>query len=191
MKLNGIISLHNDMKKRAKKRAKFRFSYNDVLFDVLYLTDTRPYLLMFGIINYNFYFEIELQPGFDISPRIPEDKFNEFIKIMNFRYNPESPFKSSYFFDQFNKSIPNFAKDNVKPQDVARHRNNIEDAEKIYFIGWRNNIEENGRVSPANLEKTMQLIGDDAYIKCKEYNISSRWSPHQVDEIDIFLPEVH
>lgn len=191
MKLDGIINLHNDMKQKGKKRTKFRFSYNEVLFDVLYLTDTRPFLLMFGIINHNFYFEIKLQPGFNIFPRIPEDKFDEFMRIMNFRHNPGSPFKSSYFFEQFDRSIPNFAQNNVKPQDVARHRNNIEDADKIYFIGWRNNNEEKGHVSPENLEKTRTLISEDAYIRCKDNNISSRWSPYQVDEIDVFLPEIH
>lgn len=44
------------------------------------------------------------------------------------------------------------------------------------------------RVNIKNLEKTKELIGEDAYLRCKKCNISSRWTDIPNDAIEVYYP---
>lgn len=88
---------------------------------------------------------------------------------MNLNYDPENPFNTSYFFQEFNKKIPQKVKSNnvPKPHEIDQFRRDIEENERIYFLGWRDNKIRNQDVSPENLMKTKLLLGMKAYERCK------------------------
>lgn len=74
MKLDGIISLYNDMRRLSLKRYRFGFRYNNVAFDVFFFIDENPYKLMFGVKAENFYFEVDVKKGFIIDSTVSYEK---------------------------------------------------------------------------------------------------------------------
>jgi hypothetical protein len=189
MKLNGLKELYKSMKQHKIERYKFDFSFQGVKFDVLYFIDEHPNILAFGIKEHNYYFEIPVSKGFEIKPFL--DKYNEFCLIMGFKYDPVSPFKTSIFFDEFNKQIPSSAsRINIpKPHEIAIYRNNVEEADKIYFKKWLDNSKVGKNVSIVNLEKTCKLLSYEAYLMCESKNISSCWSANPAEEKPFSLPK--
>lgn len=177
------------MKSQQIDRYKFEFIFQNVNFDVLYFIDELPHILAFGIKQHNYYFELPVNKGFEIKPFL--EKYNEFCKIMGFQYNPNSPFKPFIFFEQFDKQIPLKAitKNIPKPSQIALYRNKVEEADKIYFVKWRDNKKAGHQVSDENLEKTRKLLSYQAYCMCKEKNISSCWSAFPSDEKTFTLPK--
>lgn len=178
------------MKQQNIDRVQFDFTFNKVKFDVLYFIDEQPNLLAFGIKAHNFYFEVPVHKDFEIKPFFG-DQYNKFCQIMGFKFNPDNPFKPSAFFDEFNRTVPSSisAGNTPKPSEIAAYRNNVEEADKIYFVSWRDNTKAGHQVSPENLEKTRKLLSHQAYIMCKDKNISSCWSAKQQDEKPYTLPK--
>ena len=178
------------MKQQDIERYKFDFKYHNVNFDVLYFIDEIPNKLAFGIKQHNYYFEIPVRKGFEVTAFL--DEYNKFCEIMGFTYNHKSPYKPVYFFNEFNKNIPNVAtKKNIpKPSQIAVYRNNVEESDKIYFVKWRDNKKAGHQVSVENLKKTKLLLSNAAYLMCKEKNISSCWSPNPIDEKEFELAKI-
>ncbi|MER2005805.1 MAG: DUF6037 family protein [Psychrobacillus sp.] len=188
MKLGGLQELYSSMKKQKIERYKFDFKFRKVKFDVLYFIDEKPNKLAFGIKQHNYYFEIPVQVNFEIKPFLEE--YNKFCRIMGFSYDPNNPFSPVSFFEEFNKHIPFIAVNNniPKPSEIAIYRNKVEESEKIYFYRWRDNTKAGKNVSLKNLEKTKLLLSYEAYLMCKNKNISSCWSSNPNDEKQFKLP---
>lgn len=92
--------------------------------------------------------------------------------------NERTPFRTGKFFAEFNEKIPATATDRARvlPHQIASYRRDVEEADKKYFCGWRNNKLENKKVTLKNLEKTRALIDEKTYVFCKDHNISTRWT---------------
>ncbi|EOR22390.1 hypothetical protein A499_18414 [Niallia nealsonii AAU1] len=185
MELTGLKNLYKSMKEQSIIRYKFDFKYNNFKFSVIYFIDEVPNKLAFGIKDHNFYFEVSVN-NFFVKNFI--ENLNEFCRIMGFSYNSKNKFHPSFFFEEFNKHIPNHAlKTNVpKPSEIATFRSDIEESDKVYFIGWKNHTVRS--VSLENLDKTRKLLSFQAYNMCKRKNISSCWSMLPSDEIEFYLP---
>ncbi|HEF7293002.1 DUF6037 family protein [Bacillus wiedmannii] len=177
MKLDGLVQLYEEMKEQGIKRYRFDFTFNKVTFDVFFFIDESPFKLMFGAKMKNFYFELDVKPGFVINTYLGE-KYGELCKVLGLEYDEKHPFQSSYFFEEFNKKIPATVKVHNQPQphEVAMYRKDVEESEKIYFWGWLTHVNTGKNVTPENLEKTEKILGVDAYKTCKQRNISSRWT---------------
>ena len=190
MILDGLKMLYSSMKSQDMDRYKFSFVYNDVNFDVIFFTDKIPFMLMFGVKVHNFYFEVAVQKGFIISDSMNSNDYNNLVRILNLNHNASNPFKPKYFFQKFNERIPNSASIKNRPRgsEVAYYKRDLEEADRIYFCGWRDNTIQNENVSEDNLNKTRTLLGEKAYLRCKEKNISSRWTDNPNREIDYFIP---
>ncbi len=48
MQLTGLIPLFRSMRQQEIHRYRFPFQYNQLRFDVFFLTDVKPFVLMFG-----------------------------------------------------------------------------------------------------------------------------------------------
>lgn len=196
MKLTGIESLYKDMRSKNIDRYKFDFKYAEVEFDIIFFIDEKPFILMFGVKKSNFYFEIEIKNGYTIIPYFEKKVYDTLIKLFKFEDRGNDVFKPIYFFETLNERIPKFAikKNIAKPSEIARYRRDVEESDKIYFWGWidhEKNRSENhdykGNVSDKNLEKTRKLLGYKAYLRCKEKNISSKWTDDESKEIEYTL----
>ncbi|MCM3441558.1 DUF6037 family protein (plasmid) [Metabacillus halosaccharovorans] len=188
MKLDALKAIYRSMKRQGINRYKFDFIYKSVKFDVFYFIDEIPNKLAFGIKVHNYYFETPVKKDFEIKAFIHE--YNKFCKIMGFKYDPDNRYKATYFFEELNNKIPQNAMIlNVpKPSQIAVYRNNIEESSKVYFVKWRDNTKAGHKVSHENLEKTRLLLSFEAYLMCKEKNISSCWSNNSNDERQFKLP---
>lgn len=191
MVLDGLRKLCSSMKSQDMDRYKFNFKYNNVSFDVFFFRDKVPFVLMFGVWVDNFYFEIEVRKGFIISDGMDNDDYNNLLKILKLNPDSNSPFKPKYFFEEFNRSIPPHANINNRPKahEIAYYKRDVEEANKIYFCGWRDNTIQSEHVSGENLKKTRILLGEKAYQRCIEKNISSRWTDNPSREIDYYIPK--
>lgn len=183
MKLDGIKSLYKSMREKKIDRYKFDFLFNGKRFDVLYFIDEEPHKLAVGIKSHNFYFEKEVKIGYKIKPFFDEGDYSKFCEIMGFKFDEKSPFSPSIFFKELNASVPEVAYKNKipKPHEVAEFRKDVEESEKIFFVGWLDNRIRGRKVSEDNLKKTRRLLSEQAYLMCKEMNISSRWSDKRSD----------
>lgn len=178
MILEGLRTLTKEMRVNNLERYKISFKFNNVAFDVFYFIDEAPFILMFGVKAYNFYFEIKVKKGFQINPRLNNYDYYKLLEILNLNSSSNNPFKPQYFFEEFNKKIPLKINLNEKPKphEIAQFRKDVEESERIYFLGWRDNTLRNEKVSPENLKKTKALLERSAYERCRLKNISSRWT---------------
>jgi len=188
MRLAELKELYKSMVRQGLERYKFEYSFRGAQFDVLYFIDDFPHKLAFGIVKENYYFEINVREGFEVTPFI--DDLTTFCKILNLKYDPSNRFHPLVFFEELKQSIPNKAliSSIPEPHEIAVYRNDVEESEKIYFKGWLDNTKTGNKVSEKNLIKTKKLLSVKAYEMCKERNISSRWSPSPKDQKSFTLP---
>ena len=67
----------------------------------------------------------------------------------------------------------------IPPNELPKAaRTNIEEEDKIYFLGWFDHVAhpKTGNVTGDNLTKTRRLLGKDAAEYCATHNISTRWT---------------
>jgi len=190
MKLTGLFDLYRSMRSQGIDRYRFSYRSGKALFDVFFFVDEGPFILLFGVKSDNFSFEIDVERGFEIEPRLDPDTYKELCRVMGLEYNPDKPFSPWNFFQEFNGNIPNQAASaqRAMPHEVAGYRSVAEEANKRYFIGWRDNTKRSEQVGELNLEKTKSLLGTRAFNRCKQKNISSCWTDNKKAAKDFILP---
>lgn len=178
MKLEGLIPLYKSMKHQDIERYKFEYKAGKAVFDVYFFIDDSPYLLLFGVKSANFSFEIPVLNGFVISPMLDRETYTKLCEVLGLEYDPTRPFSPRNFFSEFNANIPANVNplQKAKPHELASYRSLAEDEDKIYFVGWRDNLKWGTNVKISNLSKTRDLLGEKAYLRCMEKNISSCWT---------------
>jgi hypothetical protein len=191
MKLNGLISLYNDMKKNNIDRYRFDYQNGKGKFDIFFFIDEQPFILLFGARSSNFSFELEVKNGFNINATFDNETYTKLLKFLEIKYSKDNPFRPNKFFQNFNQNIPfKTNKYNIpKPHQIIKYRQNVEESEKIYFFGWLDNDKKGNQVSEDNLEKTKQILGIKAYERCKYKNISSRWTDDESKQKDFCLQD--
>lgn len=183
LKLEGIEKLYRDMQIKNIDRQKFDYKYNSTEFDIILFTDETPFKLMFGVKRKNFYFEMAVMRGFVIETYL-DDIYSNLCKALDIHYDPINKFKPIEFFKDFDDKVPNYASvyNRPKAQDIVKYKSDVEEADKIYFCGWKDNNVTGNKVQDINLDKTRKLLGEKAYISCMKRNISSCWTDDATKE---------
>ncbi len=181
-KFTALESLHNNMKLNDMERVVFPFRYNEKGFSCIFITDILPYRLYLSTLGEKaITFELEINNKYETSSYMED--YNKLIEYLELTYDPKHKFKPNDFFRSLNSKIPASCNNQPSYRDIiliaASHRN-IEESNKIYFCGWRNN--KTGNVREGNLEKTRSAFGDVLAELCKKKNISSRWTDIDNDE---------
>lgn len=176
LKLTNIISLYKEMKNLGLLRQQFDFEYNGVMADVFFFIDQQPFILAFGIKLTQSYFELEIHPGFEVHTPFSRKLYNLIIHEFNIHFSPSHKYSPFDFLNAFNNKIPQHLKDTqtIEPYHIANYRRDIEEADKIYFCGFINHSKNHA--SPENLKKTRLLMGEEAYKRCLDENISTKWT---------------
>ncbi len=140
----------------------------------------------------NFSFTLDVEPGFYINPHLPKEVFKKLCEVLELRFNPQNQFSTRAFFMEFNQNIPSQAAKHqaAKPHEIANYYPQMEEADKKYFLGWRHNHPIKENVSLENLEKTRILLGYQAYLICRDKNISSRWTDRLEDAQNFNLQDL-
>lgn len=175
-KFTALESLHNNMKLNDMERVVFPFRYNEKGFSCIFITDILPYRLYLSTLGDKpTTFELKINNKYKTSSYMEE--YNKLIEYLEIKYDPNHKFKPNDFFRSLNSKIPENCNNKPNYKDViliaASHRE-IEEPNKIYFCGWKNNIVRN--VTDGNLEKTRSAFGDELAKLCRIKNISSCWT---------------
>lgn len=167
--------LYKSMVAQKIERYRFEFKAGKAVFDVFFFIDENPFVLLFGVKSANFSFELSVKKGFNIDPQLNRETYKKLCEALDLEYDPDNPFKPSNFFKEFNKFIPQSAviTQKAEPHDVGNYRTDVEEAEKIYFLKWRDNTKRGQNVQWRNLQKTRKLLGETAYIRCKQKKLAA------------------
>ena len=178
MKLDGLKLIYKGIKAQGIERYRFRYQYNKVTFEVFFFIDETPFKLLFGVLGGSFAFELIVERGFRINPELPKQKYYELCEVLGLSYDPNNRFRTTAFFQEFNRKLPKIVhkRQEAQAHQIARYYRNVEEADKIYFFGWLNNDICGKKVSLKNLEKTKLLLGFKVYEICKAKNMSSKWT---------------
>ncbi|GIO23003.1 DUF6037 family protein [Oceanobacillus sp. J11TS1] len=187
-KLPEIKPLLSDMGENNAKMDKFKFTYNNVEFEVIIFIDRKPYELLFGIIDRNFSFILYLEKGYKLSNLSKQD-FYKLCEILNLKPGKET-FTSFKFLKHVAKQLPTqYSKSNIEPHEIAWYKAKyVPEPDKIYFCGWRTYSPDSPH-SAKNFEKTREFLGEKTYQFCKKNNISSRWTAEPKKRIDYYPPD--
>ena len=179
MRLDRLPLLHEAMRKANLDRCRFRFVRKPATFDVFFFADRTPYGLMFGLVGGQWSFSVDVHPGYLVCTRLKKPIYAKLCEVLRLTWDPDRPFKPAIFFEELNSQFPKtVSQDNeAKPQDIARYRRDVEEAEKKYFWAWRPHRDRNvSEVTEHNLRKTRELLGEEAYVSCRDENISTVWT---------------
>lgn len=188
MKLLEIKPLLSDMRANNISIDKFRFTYNGVIFEVIFFIDSTPFELLFGVIDENYSFILKLKRGFQLE-LIPDEVFYELCNILKLRPGKEG-LTSFKFLKYFSQKIPlKYSKVKVQPHELIQYKkDNISEEDKIYFCGWKFFSSDSDKKA-RNFEKTKKFLGESIYRFCKEHNISSCWTSTPEKRKDYFSPQ--
>jgi hypothetical protein len=191
MKLDSLVYLYRSMKDQKIDRYRFEYRHGHARFDVFFLIDVSPFILLFGAIGTRQSFTVAVKSDFQIDTILDKDTYKKLCSILDLKYDPNNRFSPQGFFVQFNQNVPHTAsrKNKVEPHEIAPYRNISEEKDKTYFFGWRDNESRREHVSQENLEKTKDLIGYEIYLFCKSRNISSCWTDDYAKKKDVMFPE--
>jgi len=144
---------------------------------VFFFVDTKPYGLLLGARGRNVAIEVAVQLGYVINTYLG-DQFGSLCDALGIRPNPNNPFSSRAFFEEFAAAIPSRLPLNhrVKPNDLLVYRPRAGTRDGHLFCGWQDNTTRGRNVTPENLEKTRLILGERIFRKCKDKNVSSCWT---------------
>lgn len=175
-KLNGLVPLHRAMKERGAESAAFPFEFGRVTCSALFFTDESPYKLVFYKHVSGERLEFEVHRGYIIRlPRSREDEIVSFFEI------PGGGLRW-HLFNRLVEAINNQAPKEFRPPKTAERRaiaeaRQLEEADKIYFCGFRDWSEINARTgcirhrTDENLRK-VKLLDRRMYEDIKDKDIS-------------------
>lgn len=173
----SLRTLHEDMKENNEISASFNFNYNNRGFACIFLGDVKPmilYLCTVGIARE--VFEIAIDENYMTDTYIND--YRRLIEYLNLKFDPDHKFKPVDFFEVLNRNIPTTfqtAANYSSILSIASKTRIIKEANKIYFIGWRDNPISD-HVTELNLEKTRLAFGDKIAKISKQTNRSSKWT---------------
>lgn len=176
--LDNIKNLYIGMVKADQARQQFAIEYNNVRADVFFFIDSEPFKLAFGIIGKGLYIELSITRGFKIELPLDTKTYYDIVEGFEINAAMNGPFKPHYFLNHINSRIPQTIKatNHATPASLARYHSSVEESEKYYFIGFKDNTKSGNHVTPQNLEKTLALMGEQAYKLCFQHNLSTCWS---------------
>lgn len=178
MKLESLALLHANMRRQGIAKTKFDFPFRNLLFSVIYIAEQFPHELLFGCRAKNLFIIIQVQRDFFIGTHLGENYY-ALLDALGLRHpNPGNRFSPNVFFEEFKRVIPLTTTIANVPTitDIASISRDVEDADKIYFLGWLQHDGVRSKPSLDNLAKTKRLCGHVTHDICLRYNISSRWT---------------
>lgn len=177
MKLDRLAYLYRSMSDQGMTKTKIEFQFRNLMFSVIYIAEQFPHELLFGCRAHNLFFVVEVSDDFTIGTYL-RDSYRALLDALGVQPNPNNPFSSNAFFEEFRAAIPmnTFPANIPSVTDIASNRRDVEDADKIYFLGWLQHDGIRSHPSASNLEKTKRICGHATHDTCLRNHISSRWT---------------
>lgn len=189
--MNGLRRLHKSMVALGMDRYRFDYEYGQAQFDVIFLADERPHILLLGLRGGSMAFEFKVSESYAVQDTtMAGDEYKALVKLLGLRYDPENRFRPSHFLEWVDRAAPVHAQADNRPKasDVFRFRRDVEEERKIYFRGWQHYRKGERGPTGKNLAKTRKLLGHRYYVTCRDRKISSCWTDVPRDECILVDP---
>lgn len=147
--------------------------------EIIFFTDTTPWQLMMALVSEHGRFAITFPVTNYRIPTYLEGRLKELRGVLGLVGTGRGEFTTSDFFANLLAQHPTDLLDSHEPRasQVYRvSRPDVDEADKIHFVGWRDNKKRGEYVSAKNLSKTGLLLGPEARKLCANTNVSSCWS---------------
>lgn len=185
--LRNLRVLHIAMKAAQQARAQFPWVHNGERFRVVFITDDPDVpsrmVLFFTHSSGQLSFEkpvavlsggaYAIHAGFQNQPGV----FDALRRLFNTGAGSGRGLEPTKLFEEFDRATPTSLYLVKRPEPhEGPPRENVDEAEKIYFCGWQTYQPGGRRPTEGNLLKTQRLCGEIAYQRCVKSHISSCWS---------------
>ena len=187
---DDLWPIARQMRALGMTRASFRYETRHAQLEVAYVLDVEPNVLLIGITGRNpFAFEVAIDHQCRVKPFLSPDDYHALLDALGVERDPDHPFSIRGFFDYLDQCVPSRPDPGGAPDPdfIAQFWNDVEDADKVYFVGWRHNP-PGSHVTGDNLAKTQRLIGQGARESCARLNISSCWTADRNDKNPVTHP---
>jgi hypothetical protein len=160
-------------------RAKFRIPHNHLTFEGVFLADCTPWQLGLACLAHNFALLFEVSRSYEIATYIHDAQaLNSLRAALRTDADSGRGFSTSDFLREIDARLPATVTpgDRPRPVDMAPHRRDVEEADRIYLCGWDPHASDGRHVSARNLAKTRAWLGQAQHDWCERYNVSTRWT---------------
>ncbi|QCP54396.1 hypothetical protein FAZ95_36280 [Trinickia violacea] len=191
IRLAPLERLYRNMQSQGMTKTQFEFRFRQLTFNVIYLAEAFPHELLLGCREHNLFIVVKVPWHFTIATYL-RDQYTPLMDALGLQPNPDNPFSTNIFFEAFRAVIPTTTSKANEPTitDIAANRRDVEESEKIYFVGWMQHDGKQSSPTKANLEKTRRLCGQAVYELCLRNHISSRWTDRSDDAWPFSWPTV-
>lgn len=188
IQISSLKSLHDSMKAESLESTKFIYSVRkDVVFDVFFNVLVSPYELIFGLkgIEPKVIF-INVFPGYKVNTMLDSEQYKLLANILKINGASFKPFSFKTFLENFSRSIPSKAQKHLYHEltKYLTSRNDIDEAQKIYFLGFKNNASGH-KVSDKNYKKNCLAFNHMIANNLKDRNISTCWTSNKEISKDV------
>lgn len=187
----NLKNLCISMRKNHKSLEQFEFEYKNtgIVFDCIIDIDANPFEIMIGTKGLNFSCILYVKKGFVTEMR--DTDFYKLRDILNLTKG-ENPFTSFAFLKYLDSKFPlESCPEPVAVEHIIPYRAQKlapqERAEGFIFAGWLpHEGKNNGHVR--NINKTRQLLGEQAAQYCERNDVSSKWSTKEAERKKLTFP---
>lgn len=187
----NLKNLCISMRKNHKSLEQFEFEYKNtgIVFDCIIDIDANPFEIMIGTKGLNFSCILYVKKGFVTEMR--DTDFYKLRDILNLTKG-ENPFTSFAFLKYLDSKFPlESGPEPVAVEHIIPYRAQKltpqERAEGFIFAGWLPHEDKNnGHVR--NINKTRQLLGEQAAQYCERNDVSSKWSTKEAERKKLTFP---
>src|ERR1700754_1224048 len=140
VRMEGLRRLHQSMRGQGIDRYRFDYSYGKAQFDVIFLADERPYILLLGLRGGSMAFEFEVDDDYVVHNVFMDPaEYQALVRLLGVQYDPANRFRPAHFLEWVDRAAPTSAHVANRPTsiDVARFRRDVEEQDKVYFLSWR------------------------------------------------------
>lgn len=189
MRMEGLARMHASMLQVGLTRAKFRLRHNHLIFAGLFMADVRPYELALACLGHDFVLIFDVSTSYEVSAYLG-DHYGALAKALGTGSDSGNPLSSSDFLREIDNALPRTVALSDRPSsvDVVHVYRDVEEADKVYLCGWRDNTLRKEHVSDSNLAKTRRMIDQAAHDFCKRHNHSTCWTNDPSRAIAMTLP---
>jgi hypothetical protein len=190
----GLRELHQEMRRVKVDRCSFSYRDGRAQVTVAFLVDEAPYALLIVVRGPRTYcFELKVHPGYRVDAMLGEHygPLKDALGIIS-SYTSTERWKPRSFFDRLGENTPTRLPPNtppVPPELITQVRRDVDEASKVYFVGWIMHGRGSGKhVTAANLDKTRRLLSPKFADRCARSNMSSVWSDDPARKREIVPP---
>ena len=175
IKIDSEIENLNSLCEKSKLQIIiFTFLYRDVNFRCIYIY--KEDVIVLAAENYNTSFKLNIK-GNILNNYLPEDVY-QLLKII-YPDQLETGALCENMLQAIKRLEIEDVKINLKSYYKGGSNRNLNDGE--IFKCWARNRVRSARKK--NLLKTKKYFGEEIYVICKEYNISSRWKLNKISNV--------